>query len=56
MRGVMMDVGSGGMDFAKIFALGRKQGVKYYFVEHDHPQDAMASIANSYRYLRALKF
>ncbi len=56
MEGVMMDVGSGGIDFAKIFALGRKQGVKYYFVEHDNPKDPFASIANSYRYLHGLKF
>jgi len=56
IKGVMLEVGSGGIDFAKILEVARQQGVKYYFVEHDHPTSAFDSIARSYRYLHDLRF
>ena len=51
--GVMVDVGKGTIDFAKIFAVAQG-GIKHYFVEHDNPPDPFASIAASYRALQAL--
>jgi sugar phosphate isomerase/epimerase len=54
--GAMVDVGAGQMPFAKYFAQSKRAGIQHYFVEHDTPADPMASIAASYRSLRALKF
>jgi sugar phosphate isomerase/epimerase len=52
----MVDVGQGKIDFRSIFAASDKAGIKHYFVEHDQPADPVATIRNSYNYLRALKF
>ncbi len=54
--GGMADVGSGTLPWAKYFARSKEAGIQYYIVEHDHPADPFASIANSYRYLAALEF
>lgn len=54
--GSMVDVGAGTLPFAKIFAQSKKAGFQHYFVEHDDPKDAMASIDVAYQYLRGLKF
>ncbi|WP_426671134.1 sugar phosphate isomerase/epimerase family protein [Mucilaginibacter sp. McL0603] len=47
-------VGEGVVDFKRIFANAETAGVKHYFVEHDMPKDAFASIATSYKNLRAM--
>ena len=52
----MVDVGKGTIDFRSIFAQSDKAGIKHYFVEHDNPADPIATIRNSYDYLRALTF
>ncbi len=52
--GEMMDVGQGTLDFPALFAAGT--GLKHYFVEHDQPADAMASIRTSYRAVSAMRF
>ncbi len=52
----MVDVGQGQIDWARIFSKHEDAGIQHYFVEHDEPADPMASIARSYRYLRALRF
>jgi sugar phosphate isomerase/epimerase len=52
----MVDVGKGTIDFRSIFAESDKAGIKHYFVEHDNPADPIATIRNSYDYLRALRF
>jgi sugar phosphate isomerase/epimerase len=52
----MVDVGQGKIDFRSIFAQSEKAGIKHYFVEHDQPADPIATIRNSYNYLRALNF
>jgi sugar phosphate isomerase/epimerase len=52
----MVDVGSGTIDFAKIFARQKDSGMAHVFVEHDEPTDAMQSATNSYRYLAGLKY
>jgi sugar phosphate isomerase/epimerase len=47
----MTEVGSGTLDFPRLLAAGRKEGVRHVFVEHDEPTDPFASITTSYRYL-----
>lgn len=54
--GAMVDVGAGEMPFSRYFAQSTQAGIRHYFVEHDEPADPMASIAASYRHLRALTF
>lgn len=44
---VMTEVGAGTIDFKRIIAAGRKAGLKHWFIEHDNPKDALASIAAS---------
>ena len=52
--GVLEPVGEGIVDFNDAFANAKTAGVKHYFVEHDMPKDAFASIATSYKNLRAM--
>ena len=52
----MVEVGSGKIDFAAIFAHSKHAGLKHYFVEHDNPADPLQSITASYQYLKQLKF
>jgi len=52
----MVDVGKGTINFRSIFAQSEKAGVKHYFVEHDNPADPIATLRNSYNYLRSLTF
>jgi sugar phosphate isomerase/epimerase len=47
-------VGEGVVDFKHIFENVKLAGAKHYFVEHDMPKDAYASIATSYKNLRAM--
>ena len=54
--GAMVDVGAGQLPFARYFAQSKQAGIVHYFVEHDNPGDAMASIGASYRHLAALKY
>jgi sugar phosphate isomerase/epimerase len=50
------DVGSGTIDFKRIFARRKQAGIRHAFVEHDHPTDAFASIKASHDYLARLTF
>jgi len=52
----MTDVGGGIIDWKRIFSHSEKAGIQHYFVEHDYPADAFASIAKSYAYLSTLTF
>lgn len=54
--GSMTAVGSGQLPFAKYFAKSSEAGIKHYFVEHDQPGDAYASIESSYKHLSKLSF
>lgn len=49
--GGMADVGAGVIDWAGLFARSEEAGLRHYFVEHDQPDDPMASVEASYRYL-----
>jgi sugar phosphate isomerase/epimerase len=50
----LMPVGEGMIDFKHIFESARIGGIKHYFVEHDMPKDALASVASSFGYLKKL--
>jgi sugar phosphate isomerase/epimerase len=51
------DVGSGTIDWAKIFEKRAQAGIQHYYVEHDEPgADPFASVRNSYDYLSRLEF
>lgn len=52
----MTDVGSGVMDWKRIFAAHKTAGIRHYFVEHDSPADPMQSIRRSADYLKTLRF
>jgi sugar phosphate isomerase/epimerase len=52
----MTDVGGGVIDWKHIFSHDEKAGIQHYFVEHDFPADALASITKSYAYLSTLTF
>jgi sugar phosphate isomerase/epimerase len=52
----MVEVGSGRIDFKTIFARAEQAGLEHFFVEHDEPQDPLASIKASHDYLEALRF
>jgi len=47
-------VGEGVVDFKDAFANAKIAGAKHYFVEHDSPKDAFASLTTSYKALRAM--
>jgi len=52
--GTMTEVGSGAIPFAKYVAQAKQAGIVHYFVEHDNPKDAFASITTSFKALKAL--
>ena len=52
---MMVDVGEGYIDFAKIFAASEKAGLKHYFVEHDNPKSSMENIKFSAETLQKMK-
>ncbi len=52
----MVDVGSGTIDFASIFARRERAGIRHFFVEHDNPADPFESVRASYQYLDGLTF
>jgi len=52
----LTEVGSGVIDWKKIFAQSEKAGIKHYIVEHDHPKQPLDSITKSYQYLENLRF
>jgi len=52
----MTDVGSGIIDWKRIFESADKAGIKHYFVEHDEPKSPFETARNSFVYLQNLKF
>lgn len=52
----MTDVGSGSIDWKRIFAASEKAGIRHYFIEHDDPKEPMASVRASCKYLQDLRF
>jgi sugar phosphate isomerase/epimerase len=54
--GHMADVGSGAINWKRLFAQSKKAGIEHYFVEHDEPTSSLDSLQNSYQYLRDLRY
>lgn len=52
----LTEVGSGIIDWKRIFAQSNKAGIKEYIVEHDHPKHPFESIAGSYAYLEKVRW
>jgi sugar phosphate isomerase/epimerase len=52
----MTAVGSGIIDWKKIFEQSERAGIKHYIVEHDKPKDPFESIKTSYNYLHQLRW
>jgi sugar phosphate isomerase/epimerase len=51
------DLGTGRIDFARIFRRARQAGIRHYFYEQDRtPGEPLASAEAAYRYLRNLTF
>ena len=48
-------VGTGIVDFKRIFEHADKAGLRHFFVEHDMPADAFASITTSFENLKKMK-
>jgi sugar phosphate isomerase/epimerase len=53
---LMTEVGSGVIDWKRIFSYSEKAGIKHYFVEHDMPKNPIESITKSYKYLANLRY
>jgi sugar phosphate isomerase/epimerase len=51
---LMTEVGPGVVDFPRLLADPASRGIRHFFVEHDQPAAAMASIEKSLRYVRGL--
>ena len=52
----MTEPGHGQIDWKRTFAKSDQAGIQHFFVEHDAPKDAFASLTASYQYLSALRF
>lgn len=52
----MTEVGSGIINWKRIFAQSEKAGIKHYIVEHDNPAHPFDSIQTSYEYLAKLRW
>jgi len=53
---VLTDVGSGVIDWKRIFSHSEQAGIKHYFVEHDNPKNSIETARVSYEYLERLRF
>lgn len=50
----LMPVGSGSIDFKRIFDNAKLAGLEHPIVEHDNPPNAIESVASSINYLKAI--
>lgn len=48
------EVGSGIVDFKRIFANAKESGMKYFFVEQDQAPHPLENVTNSYNYLKKM--
>lgn len=52
----LTEVGSGIIDWKRIFSHAEQAGIKHFIVEHDHPKQPIESITKSYQYLSTLRW
>jgi sugar phosphate isomerase/epimerase len=52
----MTAIGSGVIDWKRIFAHADQAGIQHFFVENDKPKDAISELTASYNYLSQLRF
>jgi sugar phosphate isomerase/epimerase len=52
----MRDVGSGTIDWKRLFRRRGQARIEHVFVEHDNPKDPWVSVRSSYKYLHDLVF
>ncbi len=52
----MTEVGSGIINWKRIFSQSGKAGIKHYIVEHDRPASPFESVSHSYAYLERLRY
>jgi sugar phosphate isomerase/epimerase len=55
-RETVLPVGRGTIDYERIFKAASASGMQYYFVEHDMPADAFASIKESISHLKGMGY
>lgn len=53
---ILADVGTGVINWKRIFANSQNAGIKHYFVEHDNPKNPIETATVSYEYLERLRF
>ena len=53
---ILADVGTGIINWKRIFAHSQQAGIKHYFVEHDNPKDGLQTARVSCEYLQKLRF
>jgi sugar phosphate isomerase/epimerase len=53
--GTMVAVGDGAIDFARLLPAAEAAGVRHVFVEHDRPDDPLASVKRSIDHLESLR-
>lgn len=53
--GAMASVGEGAIDWPTLFSYADQAGTEYFLVEHDDPDDPLASLDRSHRYLSELE-
>ncbi|MDJ0643146.1 MAG: sugar phosphate isomerase/epimerase [Erythrobacter sp.] len=51
--GDMVSVGDGVIDFKTLLPLAEEAGIERFYVEHDNPEDALASVGRSFAHLTA---
>ncbi|KEO89863.1 hypothetical protein EH31_11970 [Erythrobacter longus] len=49
--GEMVSVGDGTIDFKTLLPLAQAAGVERFYIEHDNPEDPLASVGRSYAHL-----
>lgn len=54
MAGDMVSVGNGTIDFDALLDNSDLAGLEHFYVEHDNPKDALASVRRSFNHLAAL--
>jgi sugar phosphate isomerase/epimerase len=52
----MTEVGSGVINWKRLFSKSAQAGIQHFFVEHDEPKSAFDSIKTSYDYLSRLRY